>query len=204
MADSYTLPPGYSFTWEPPLPVNVESDNKGAPAENDKTKVPKKSFMTDYWSLHLIGDPQNPAEKSIRGLHPQWEEIYKVFQFVDPCTNDFIAYWDCTHDYTHGSMHGRPYFYNYGYLWVHPKIKGKFVWTWSPFDDPFAAERGKYKFNSNHTLPPEMFGPFGSAWCKMVLGEVGVSSHDDATPSSFWLQVTEDFFKTHNFFIMEK
>ena len=101
--------------------------------------------MTYYWSLDLIGDPQNPAEKSIRGLHPQWEEIYKVFQFVDPCTNDFIAYWDCTHDYTHGSMHGRPYFYNYGYLWVHPKIKGKFVWTWSPFDDPFAAERGKYK-----------------------------------------------------------
>ena len=25
------------------------------------------------------------------------------------------------------------------------------------------------------TLPPEMFGPFGSVWCKMALGEVGVS-----------------------------
>ena len=29
-------------------------------------------------------------------------------------------------------------------------------------------------------------------------------AHDDATPLSFWLQVTEDFFKSHNFFIMEK
>ena len=55
MADSY------SFTWEPPLPVNVETDNK----ENDKMKVHEKSFMTDLWSLDLIGDPQNPAEKSI-------------------------------------------------------------------------------------------------------------------------------------------
>ena len=139
MADSYTLPPGYSFTWEPPLPVNVESENKGAPAENDKTKVPKKSFMTDYWSLHLIGDPQNPAEKSIPGLHPHWEEIYKVFQFVDPSTNDFIAYWD--------DKFGKPRFYKYGFLWVDPKIKGKFVWTWNPYDDPFAAERGKYDLN---------------------------------------------------------
>ena len=25
------------------------------------------------------------------------------------------------------------------------------------------------------TLPPEMFGAFGSVWCKMALGEVGVS-----------------------------
>ena len=25
------------------------------------------------------------------------------------------------------------------------------------------------------TLPPEMFGVFGSVWCKMALGEVGVS-----------------------------
>ena len=28
--------------------------------------------------------------------------------------------------------------------------------------------------------------------------------HDDATPLSFQLQVTEDFFKSQNFFIMEK
>ena len=28
--------------------------------------------------------------------------------------------------------------------------------------------------------------------------------HDDAMPLSFQLQVTEDFFKSHNFFIMEK
>ena len=46
---------------------------------------------------------------------------------------------------------------------------------------------------SRYTLPPEMFGAFGSVWCKMALGEVGVSSHDDATPSSFWLQATDDF-----------
>ena len=26
-----------------------------------------------------------------------------------------------------------------------------------------------------YTLPPEMFGVFGSVWCKMALGEVGVS-----------------------------
>ena len=26
-----------------------------------------------------------------------------------------------------------------------------------------------------YTLPPEMFGLFGSVWCKMALGEVGVS-----------------------------
>ena len=26
-----------------------------------------------------------------------------------------------------------------------------------------------------YTLPPEMFGVFGSFWCKMALGEVGVS-----------------------------
>ena len=25
------------------------------------------------------------------------------------------------------------------------------------------------------TLPPEMFGVFGSVWCKMALGEVGMS-----------------------------
>ena len=26
-----------------------------------------------------------------------------------------------------------------------------------------------------YTLPPEMFGAFGSVWCKMALGEVGLS-----------------------------
>ena len=26
-----------------------------------------------------------------------------------------------------------------------------------------------------HTLPFKMFGPFGSVWCKIALGEVGVS-----------------------------
>ena len=30
-------------------------------------------------------------------------------------------------------------------------------------------------FLSSYTLPPEMFGPFGSLWCKMALGEVGLS-----------------------------
>ena len=128
MADSYY------FTWEPPLPVNVETDNKGAPAETDKTRVPKKSFMTDLWSLDLIGDPQNPAEKSIPGIHPQWEEILGVFQFVDPTTGEWLAHWD--------DKHGLPRFYKYGFLWVHPKIKGKFAWAWSPLEDPFAAERG--------------------------------------------------------------
>ena len=128
---------------------NKKSANRKSKTKADQKcsleEVPNKSFMTDFsWNLDLIGDPQNPAEKSIPGIHPQWEKIRHIFQFIDPSTNDFIAYWDCTHDYTHGRMHGRPYFYNYGYLWVHPKIKGKFVWTWSPFDDPFAAERGKY------------------------------------------------------------
>ena len=127
----------YRFQWNPP--VNLETDNKEVPAETDKTKVPKKSFMTDLWSLDLIGSPQNPAEKSIPGIHPQWEEIYKVFQFVDPSTNDFIAHWD--------DKHGLPRFYKYGYLWVHPKIKGNFAWAWSPLEDPFAAERGRYDLN---------------------------------------------------------
>ena len=116
--------------------------------ETDKTKVPKTSFLTDLWSLDLIGDPQNPAEKSIRGLHPQWEEIYKVFQFVDPCTNDFIAYWD--------DKFGKPRFYKYGFLWVDPKIKGKFVCTWNPYDDPFAAERGRYDLNMFLYCRPSM------------------------------------------------
>ena len=115
-------------------PVNVETDNTEVPAETDKMKVHKKSFMTDYWSLDLIGDPQNPAEKSIPGIHPQWEEILGIFQFVDPSTKEWIAHWDYTH--------GLPRFYKYGYLWVHPKIKGKFAWAWSPLEDPFAAERG--------------------------------------------------------------
>ena len=78
-ANLFIMADSYSFTWEPPLPVNVENDNTEVPAETDKTKVPKKSFMTDYWSLDLIGDPQNPAEKSIPGIHPQWEEILGVF-----------------------------------------------------------------------------------------------------------------------------
>ena len=38
---------------------------------------------------------------------------------------------------------------------------------------------------------------------KMAPGEVGLF-HDDATPLSFQFQVTEDFFKSHNFFIMKK
>ena len=40
-----------------------------------------------------------------------------------------------------------------------------------------------------------MFGAFGSVWCKMALGELGVSL-------SWWCyaQVTEDFFKSHIFF----
>ena len=29
--------------------------------------------------------------------------------------------------------------------------------------------------HKSNTLPPEMFGAFGSVWCKMALGEVGVS-----------------------------
>ena len=28
---------------------------------------------------------------------------------------------------------------------------------------------------ASYTLPPEMFGAFESVWCKMALGEVGVS-----------------------------
>ena len=37
-----------------------------------------------------------------------------------------------------------------------------------------------------------------------VLEEVSSQSHDDATPLPLQLQVTEVFFKSHNFFIMEK
>ena len=32
-----------------------------------------------------------------------------------------------------------------------------------------------YSKLSRDTLPLEMFGAFGSVWCKMALGEVGVS-----------------------------
>ena len=54
------------------------------------------------------------------------------------------------------------------------------------------------------TLPPEMFGAFGSVWCNMALGESGVSLHDDAMPFSFSSRLMKTFFKSHNFFIMEK
>ena len=122
------------FQWEPPGVGKLENYNTEVPAETDKTKVPKKSFMTDYWSLDLIGDPQNPAEKSIPGIHPHWEDFHGIFQFVDPSIKESIAFWD--------DKHGLPRFYKYGFLWVHPRIKGKFVWAWSPLEDPFAAERG--------------------------------------------------------------
>jgi hypothetical protein len=116
--------------------------------ETDKTKVPKTSFLTDLWSLDLIGDPQNPAEKSIPGIHPQWEKVYDTFQFVDPSTNESIAYWDY--------RQGIPYFYKYGYLRVHPKIKGKFAWAWSPMEDPFAAEKGRYDLSMFLHCRPSM------------------------------------------------
>ena len=125
---------------------NKKPANRNSKTKADQTlsleEVPKKSFMTDLWSLDLIGDPQNPAEKSIPGIHPQWEEILGIFQFVDPSTKEWIAHWDYTH--------GLPRFYKYGFLWVDPKIKGKFVWTWSPYDDPFATERGRYDLNTDH------------------------------------------------------
>ena len=53
------------------------------------------------------------------------------------------------------------------------------------------------------TLPPEKFGAFGSVWCKN-----GPSKHvtsmmmPSPRPSGFRLLKT--FFKSHNFFIMEK
>ena len=125
MADSY-------FQWEPPGVGKLEN----YPAETDKTKVPKKSFMTHLWDLDLIGDPQNPAEKSIPGIHPQWEVFHGIFQFVDPSIKESIAFWD--------DKHGLPRFYKYGFLWVHPYLKGQFAWAWSPLEDPFAAERGMY------------------------------------------------------------
>ena len=34
------------------------------------------------------------------------------------------------------------------------------------------AQREK---DASYTLPPEMFGAFGSVWCKMAPGEVGMS-----------------------------
>ena len=50
-----------------------------------------------------------------------------------------------------------------------------------------------------------------NVWCdiakyivKWTQEKWACDSHDDATPLSFQLQVTEDFFKSHNFFIMEK
>ena len=49
-----------------------------------------------------------------------------------------------------------------------------------------------------------MFGPFGSVWCKMILGKVGVSlpwwCHALVLAPGYWRL----FFKSHNFFIMEK
>ena len=50
-----------------------------------------------------------------------------------------------------------------------------------------------------------MFGPFGSVWCKMILGKVGVSlpwwCHALVLLAAGYWRL---FFKSHNFFIMEK
>ena len=73
------------------------------------------------------------------------------------------------------------------------------------------AEEGNYEdfadeTTKNITLPVKMFGPFWSVWCKTVLAEVGVSlpcmMMPHPCPSSS--RLLKPFFKSHNFFIMEK
>ena len=48
--------------------------------------------------------------------------------------------------------------------------------TSSDFSAPFVRQsKVKHTKYSGVTLLPDMFGAFGSVWCKMALGEVGVS-----------------------------
>ena len=51
------------------------------------------------------------------------------------------------------------------------------------------------------TLPFKLFCLYGVKWPQQ---KQTCHSHDNAMPLPFQLQVTEDFFKSHNFFIMEK
>ena len=63
--------------------------------------------------------------------------------------------------------------------------------------------RQYFRRRTKLTLPPEMFGVFGSVWCKMAQGEVGVSlPMPRPHPPSF--RLTETFFKSHNSFIMTR
>ena len=78
--------------------------------------------------------------------------------------------------------------------------------SWAAFPmpncGPFIAKNGA---NPSCTLPFKMFGPFGSVLCKIVPAEVGLSipwwcNAVVLLASGYWGL----FFKSHNFFIMEK
>ena len=57
-------------------------------------------------------------------------------------------------------------------------------------------------FKLLYSLGCIMFGPFWSVWCKIVLGEVTPMMMPRPCPSGS--RLPKSFFKSHNFFIMEK